>query len=81
MVITTQKAEESGQHRSVIWEGDLEILDENEYLMMISMIGEGQPQPLVTVPFGLGIGHYVWIPPNNEYESLTDDGSQEYMSG
>lgn len=64
MIITTAKAEENGTHRSKIWEGELEILDETEYLMMVSVMAEGQPQPICQVPFAIGIGHYLWIPPD-----------------
>jgi len=73
IVINTRKAEEHGDNRAVIWEGELEILDKEEYLTMISMIGEGQPQPLCMIPFAIGIGHYLWIPPDAGYERLEGD--------
>lgn len=73
IVINTRKAEESGNKRAVVWEGELEILDKEEYLVMISMIGEGQPQPLCMVPFAIGVGHYLWIPPDAGYERLEGD--------
>lgn len=63
MIITTRKPEESGEHRSKVWEGEIEILDEHEYLMMVSVMAEGQPQPICQVPFAVGIGHYVWMAP------------------
>lgn len=62
MIITTRKAEENGTHRSKVWEGELEIKDDTEYLMMISVIAEGVNEPIVQVPFAKGIGHYVWVP-------------------
>jgi len=61
IVITT--ADESGDHkRSEIWAGEMEILDKTEYLLRFSVIAEGQPQPLVDVPFALGMGHWIWLP-------------------
>jgi hypothetical protein len=69
IVINTRRAEQDGDNRSTIWEGELEIKDKDEYLTMISVIGEGQPQPICQVPFAIGIGHYLWIPPDKEYES------------
>lgn len=68
IVINTRKAEQDGDNRSLLWEGELEITDKDEYLMMISVIGEGQPQPICQVPFAIGIGHYLWIPPDKHYE-------------
>lgn len=73
IIITTKKAEESGEHRSKVWEGELEILDNTEYLTMISVIGEGQPQPICQVPFAIGIGHYLWIPPDPEWQQVQDN--------
>lgn len=64
MIITTRKAEENGEHRSKIWEGELEIKDATEYLMMISVIAEGVNEPICQIPFAKGIGHYEWIPPD-----------------
>jgi hypothetical protein len=73
IVIDTRKAEETGNHRSEIWSGELEILDKNEYLVMISVMGEGQPQPICQVPFAIGIGHYLWIPPDSEWQQVNDN--------
>lgn len=70
IIITTQKAEESGMHRSKVWEGEIEILDHQEYLTMISIMGEGQPQPICQVPFAIGIGHYLWIAPDSSWENV-----------
>jgi hypothetical protein len=30
---------------------------------MLSILGEGQMQPICQIPFSTGIGHYVWIAP------------------
>ena len=75
IVIDTAHAEDGGKHRSQIWEGELEIKDKNEYLMMISVMAEGQPQPICQVPFAIGIGHYLWIPPDHEYQNISDRDS------
>lgn len=73
IMINTRKAEDTADNRSVIWEGDLEILDKEEYLMKISMIGEGQPQPLCEIPFAIGIGHYLWFPADNSVAEVIGD--------
>jgi hypothetical protein len=64
IMIDTQVNGEEGMHRSKIWEGDLEILNKQEYLTMVSVIAEGEPQPICQIPFALGIGHYIWVPPD-----------------
>ena len=73
IIITTMKAEENGTHRSLVWEGELDIKDKTEYLTMISIMGEGEPQPICQIPFAIGIGHYLWIPPDTQYETLSGD--------
>lgn len=76
IVINTRKAAESGEHRSIIWEGELEIIDKEEYLTMISMIADGINQPICQVPFAIGVGHYLWIPPDREWEQDESDYSE-----
>lgn len=70
IIIETRKAEQDGNNRSKVWEGELEIKDKDEYLMMISLLGEGRMHPICQVPFSTGIGHYLWIPPDpdNPYD-------------
>lgn len=71
IVITTASVEESeyqGMKRSEVWNGELDILDNREYLLRFSIIAEGQPQPIVDVPFAIGMGHWIWIPPDREIE-------------
>lgn len=71
IVITTasvEDAEYQGHKRSEVWSGELDILDEREYLLRFSIIAEGQPQPIVDVPFAIGIGHWVWVPPDPEHQ-------------
>lgn len=64
------------RHRtSLVWEGELEIKDDQEYLTKISIIGEGQPQPLCDIPFAIGIGYYQWVPPTTlQQEEVETDG-------
>ena len=69
MIIQTFKEGEEGTHRSEIWSGELDIKDKTEYLMLVSVIAEGQPHPICQVPFAIGIGHYLWIPPDDDMES------------
>lgn len=61
--------------RSEVWSGDLEILRDKEYLTRISILGHGEPQPICQIPFAIGIGHYLWIPPDNYPESESDFGA------
>lgn len=75
IIINTRKAEEDRDNRSCIWEGELEILDKDEHLMLISVMAEGQPQPICQVPFAIGIGHYLWIPPDRSYENYDEDST------
>lgn len=73
IVINTRKEGQTADNRSEIWSGELEITDKDEYLTMISIIAEGQPQPICQIPFAIGIGHYLWIPPDTGYENYEDD--------
>jgi hypothetical protein len=70
IVIDTKVEGENGMHRSPVWEGELEIIDEQEYLMLISVMAEGMPHPIVQVPFAKGIGHYIYIPPDTTIGNL-----------
>lgn len=53
---------------SEVWRGDLEIMSEREYLLKISVLADGEPQPICDIPFAIGIGHWLWIPPDVELE-------------
>lgn len=70
-----------GMRHSVVWEGELSILRDTEYLTKITLIGEGEPQPLCDIPFAIGIGHYLWIPPDPafleeiDYTYHTEEGN------
>lgn len=61
-----------GMRHSVVWVGELEIKKATEYIAKISIIGEGEPQPLCDIPFAIGIGHYMWIPPSSLLEEIED---------
>lgn len=80
MAIQTRKAEDEMNRHAVIWEGELEIKDKDEYLMMISVIADGVPQPICQVPFSIGMGHYLWIPPDREYHEMLGKPEQEVLS-
>jgi hypothetical protein len=58
----------AGMRHTVVWEGEMEILTDTEYVTKISLIGEGEPQPLCDVPWAIGVGHYVWVPPDRGYD-------------
>ena len=72
--IVIQTAESGMRRTSEVWSGELEIKDDTEYLVKVSLIGEGQPQPLCDIPFALGMGHYVWYPSDNAELERGDDG-------
>ena len=63
IIIDTIVDGEDGLHRSKIWEGELEILDKHEYLVLVSVMAEGELHPICQIPFAKDIGHFVWIPP------------------
>ena len=73
IIINTRRSEDHEMQRSEIWSGELEIKDKDEYLMLISVIGEGEPQPICQVPFAIGIGHYLWIPPDSGWQETADN--------
>lgn len=50
------------ENRSEVWSGDIEILDGTIYITKISILGDGQPQPICDIPFAIGKGYYVWVP-------------------
>lgn len=58
-----------------IWQGDLEILEDNEYLTKISILGEGQAHPICDIPFALGTGWWMWVPQEWQTEESKDDQS------
>lgn len=71
IVITTAAVEDGeykGLRRSEVWTGELDILNDQEYLLRFAIIGDGLPQPIVDLPFAIGLGHYLWIPPDNAPE-------------
>lgn len=49
---------------SEVWSGELEIIPKGVYLLKMSVIAEGEPHPIVEVPFSIGIGHWLWVPPD-----------------
>ena len=60
-------------YRSSIWEGELEIKNQKEYLTMISIHADGMVHPICQVPFAKGLGHYLWIPPDAILTEERDD--------
>lgn len=43
---------------SQIWEGELDIVDENEYITKVVIIAEGKEHPICEVPFSPDMGGY-----------------------
>ena len=74
IVIQTMQMGQPGSSRSEVWSGEMEILDENTYLVKMSIIAEDKPQPIVDIPFALGVGHYMWIPPSDPVIEDNDEG-------
>ena len=68
--IVIDTADENGEPmaRSQVWEGELDILNDKEYLTRISIMAEGKEHPVCQVPFSPGIGYYQWIAPDKKYE-------------
>ena len=48
---------------SEVWSGELDIIPEGVYLTKISVIAEGIEHPICEIPFAIGIGHWIWVPP------------------
>jgi hypothetical protein len=57
---------------SQVWEGELDIKEDNVYLTKVSVIGEGIAHPICDIPFSLGVGHWLWVPPENPVEESED---------
>lgn len=49
---------------SEVWRGDLDINDQDTYLTMISIIADGVAHPICDIPFAIGVGHWLWVPPD-----------------
>jgi hypothetical protein len=62
-----------------VWSGDLDIKEDNVYLTKVSMIAEGIAHPICDIPFAIGLGHYLWIPPDIAEEEQED--GDEISSG
>jgi hypothetical protein len=48
--------------RSQIWEGELDLLDDNVYITKVSIIAEGHEHPICDIPFSMDTGHWLWVP-------------------
>jgi hypothetical protein len=72
IVIQTRDKDTGNRRTSVVWSGELDILPDTEYLAKVTMIGEGEPQPICDIPFATGIGHYVWVPPSKEMDKHSE---------
>lgn len=73
VIIQTRDREDGGRRTSELWSGEIEFDDQTEYMVKMSILAEGQPQPIVDIPFALGVGYYMWIPPDGSMDE-TDDG-------
>jgi hypothetical protein len=58
--------EKGGQTRSEIWRGDINIENSREYLTRIQVIADGEEHPICDVPFGIGMGHWHYVPADND---------------
>jgi hypothetical protein len=75
LAIMTYDSKDKAYRHSVVWEGELEIKPDNEYLMKVSMLVEGKPEPLCDIPFAPGIGHYMWVPGSPELLPEVETGA------
>lgn len=73
IIIQTRDKDTGNRRTSEVWSGELSMETETEYLAKVSLIGEGEPQPLCDIPFATGIGHYVWYPPDDAMDAK-DEG-------
>lgn len=73
---SVEGGEYTGMRRSEVWNGELDILDDQEYLVKMSVIGEGMEHPIVDIPFATGIGHWHWIP-DRDFINYPDIGQTE----
>lgn len=82
MTASVESGEYTGMRHSEIWSGELEILDDREYLVKMSVIGEGMEHPIVDIPFATGIGHWHWVPDREPFNypgiGEVDDASTAY---
>ena len=63
IVISTMERLDSGERRSEIWNGEMDILEDGEYITKISILGEGMEHPICEIPFSPMTGYWQWIPP------------------
>lgn len=66
------EAEVSTKRWSEVWSGEMDILEEGEYLTKISLIAEGQAHPICDVPFSIMEGYWQWVPPLTDDEDLEE---------
>lgn len=74
------------QRHIQVWSGEIDIERDNIYVTKISIIADGEPQPICDVPFSLNRGYYMWVPPHVELEEdeeftvLGSEGGQDVGS-
>lgn len=70
IIIETMENMPGTTRKSEIFNGELDIKPEGEYLTKISVIAEGYPHPICDVPFSPMTGHWRWYPPLTDNEQL-----------
>lgn len=60
------------QTHTCIWEGEVELLKDNVYVTKISILAEGEPQPICDIPFSPTVGWYMWVPPTEYREDMPE---------
>lgn len=65
--------------RVEVWKGDIDIKEDNVYLMKISLLADGEPHPIVDVPFSVGLGWWEWHPGSSP-EELADVEEMDVVS-
>jgi hypothetical protein len=58
-----------------VWEGELDIFDDSEYLTKISLIAEGKEHPICDVPFSPDMtpSYWMYVGRVNEEEEYDDE--------
>lgn len=75
MIINTMKLGddmELEEHRAEVFDGELEIEPNGEYIVKMSIIGEGFNHPICDIPFSPMVGYYKWISPLTDNDKLEE---------
>ena len=75
IVIKAHERAEDGklvEVNSELWAGEIALEQKEIYVAKISVIAQGEPHPICDIPFSLGEGHYLWVPPENTWPDMEE---------